>query len=63
MHTHTHAHTHTHTQEPVFELDPELERQKAERAADAAKQQDEVEARMAKWMAEAAAKKAAEGGN
>jgi len=49
--------------EPVFELDPELERQKAERAAEASKQQDEVEARMAKWMAEAAAKKAAEGGN
>ena len=44
-------------QEPVMEVDPEIERQRAERAAEDAKKQEEIEARMAKWMADAEAKK------
>lgn len=44
-----------------MEVDPEIERQRAQRAADAAQQQNEVEARMAKWLADAEAKKRAGG--
>ena len=44
-----------------MEVDPEIERQRAQRAADEAKQKDEIEARMAKWLADAEAKKRAGG--
>merc|ERR1712216_45441 len=44
--------------EPAIEVDPEWEAQKAARAAEEAAQKDEIEAKMAKWLADAAAKKA-----
>lgn len=44
--------------EPVIEVDPEWEAQKAARAAEDAERQTEIEAKMAKWLADAAAKKA-----
>jgi len=44
--------------EPVFEVDPEIAAQQAARKQQEAAQQEEVEAKMARWLAEAAAKKA-----
>lgn len=44
--------------QPAIEVDPEWEAQKAARAAEEAAQKDEIEAKMAKWLADAAAKKA-----
>jgi len=44
--------------EPVFEVDPEIAAQQAARKAEDAAKQEEIEAKMARWLAEAEAKKA-----